>query len=385
VLIPPLEKVGEEHTVGLSAQDAPAMIAMRKIGSEFREFDSDSNAMVVLEGRQPLGDEAHHYYDGVVAALKADTAHVQHVADFWGDPLTASGAQSNDGKSAYVQVYLRGNQGETLANDSVAAVREIVAKSSPPPGIDVYVTGGAPLINDQHHAGDKSIAKVTSITLVVIAVMLVLVFRSVVTMILVLLMVFLELGAARGIVAFLAHFGIIGLSTFAVNLLTLMVIAAGTDYAIFAIGRYQEARGAGEGRDVAYYTMFRGTAHVVLGSGMTIAGAMLCLSFTRLPYFQTMGAVRGRHVRRRHRGADHGPGGDRARQPVRTFRTQTQYPVAGLASRRRCGGALARARPRPDVGAGARRIADVTGLQDQLRRAQVPSGRSAGQRRICRS
>jgi putative drug exporter of the RND superfamily len=35
--------------------------------------------------------------------------------------------------------------------------------------------------------------------------------------------------------------------------------------------------------------MFRGTAHVVLASGMTIAGATFCLSFTRLPYFQTLG------------------------------------------------------------------------------------------------
>ena len=31
------------------------------------------------------------------------------------------------------------------------------------------------------------------------------------------------------------------------------------------------------------------TAHVVLASGMTIAGATFCLSFTRLPYFQTLG------------------------------------------------------------------------------------------------
>ena len=35
--------------------------------------------------------------------------------------------------------------------------------------------------------------------------------------------------------------------------------------------------------------MFHGTAHVVLASGMTIAGATFCLYFTRLPYFQTMG------------------------------------------------------------------------------------------------
>ena len=35
--------------------------------------------------------------------------------------------------------------------------------------------------------------------------------------------------------------------------------------------------------------MFHGTAHVVLGSGLTIAGATFCLSFTRLPYFQSLG------------------------------------------------------------------------------------------------
>ncbi len=103
------------------------------------------------------------------------------------------------------------------------------------------------------------------------------------------MMVGVELTAARGIIALLSYKNIIGLSTFAVNLLVLLAIAAGTDYAIFILGRYQEARGVGEDREKAYYTMFHGTAHVVLGSGLTIAGAMYCLSFTRLPYFQTLG------------------------------------------------------------------------------------------------
>ena len=119
VVVPPLEKVGEAHTVSMNAKDAPSSSSMQQIGSNFQEFDSDSNAMVILEGDQPLGADAHHYYDELIKKLEADTAHVEHVADFWGDPLTASGAQSNDGKSAYVQVYLRGNMGETLANESV--------------------------------------------------------------------------------------------------------------------------------------------------------------------------------------------------------------------------------------------------------------------------
>src|SRR5258705_6638733 len=127
------------------------------------------------------------------------------------------------------------------------------------------------------------------VTIGVIFAMLLLVYRSIVTVILVLLMVFIELAAARGIVAFLGYYDLIGLSTFAVNLLTMLAIAAGTDYAIFLVGRYHEARQAGQDREAAFYTMYHGTAHVILGSGLTVAGATYCLSFARLPYFQTLG------------------------------------------------------------------------------------------------
>jgi RND superfamily putative drug exporter len=140
VAVPSLEEVGEAHTVSMNAHDAPSFIAMKRVGADFKEFDSDANAMVVLEGDKALGGDAHRYYDDLIDKLQADSAHVQHVADFWGDPLTAPGAQSNDGKAAYVQVYLRGNVGESLANESVDAVREIVDQTTHPPGVQVYVT-----------------------------------------------------------------------------------------------------------------------------------------------------------------------------------------------------------------------------------------------------
>ena len=189
-----------------------------------------------------------------------------------------------------MQVYLVGDQGESKANDSVRAVRKLVEEETPPPpGIKAYVTGAAALTADQSAAGEKGVILVTMITFVVIIVMLLWVYRSIVTVLITLIMVVLELFAARQVVAFLADNNIIGLSTFAVNLLVLMAIAAGTDYAIFVLGRYQEARSLGEDREQAFYTMFHGTAHVVLGSGLTIAGAMYCLSFTRLPYFESLG------------------------------------------------------------------------------------------------
>jgi putative drug exporter of the RND superfamily len=289
MFVPTLDKVGKEHTVSMSPKEAASMQAMKRVGQVFHEFDTDSAIMIVLEGDKPLGDDAHHFYDQLIQKLEADKQHVEHIQDFWGDPLTAAGAQSNDGKAAYVQVYLVGNQGESKANDSVRAVRQIVGSASPPPGVKAYVTGAAALTADQSAAGERGVIKVTMITFVVIIVMLLFVYRSIVTVFITLLMVLIELFAARQVVAFLAYNNIIGLSTFAVNLLVLMAIAAGTDYAIFVLGRYQEARSLGEDREQAFYTMFHGTAHVVLGSGLTIAGAMYCLSFTRLPYFQTLG------------------------------------------------------------------------------------------------
>jgi RND superfamily putative drug exporter len=226
ILVPQLEVVGAARSVGLNAPDAPSTMAMRHIGQVFDEFDSDSAAMIVLEGEQPLGDDAHRFYDTLVKRLAEDTKHVEHIQDFWGDPLTAGGSQSKDGKAALVQVYLAGNQGEALSNQSVDAIREIVASVPPPPGVKAYVTGAAPLITDNFEVGSEGTEKVTGITFLVIAVMLLVVYRSLITMLLMLVTVLIELAAARGIVAALAHYGVIGLSTYSTNLLTLLAIAA---------------------------------------------------------------------------------------------------------------------------------------------------------------
>jgi len=289
VAVPQLEVVGQMRSVSMSPKEAPSVIAMMRVGKVFEEFDSDSSAMIVLEGDHRLGADAHRFYDDMVDKLRADSKHVEHIQDFWGDPLTSAGAQSEDGKAAYVQVYLRGNMGEALGNESVTAVQELVAGLSPPPGVKVFVTGGPALQADQQIAGDRSVRIIESVTVIVIILMLLFFYRSIITVLLVLVMLVLGLSVTRGVVAFLGYHDLIGLSTFATQLLVTLAIAATTDYAIFLIGRYQEARTIGEDRESAFYTMFRGTAHVVLGSGMTIAGATFCLSFTRLPYFQTLG------------------------------------------------------------------------------------------------
>jgi putative drug exporter of the RND superfamily len=288
--VPSLEQVEREHSVSLSSKDAPSFKAMTRMGEDFKESNSDSVAMIVLEGQQPLGDDAHRYYDRLIRQLEDDPKHVQHIQNFWGDPLTAAAAQSADGKAAYVQMSLAGNLGQDFANESVQAVRDIVNRMPAPPGVKAYITGPAAFAADMVSSGNRTVARITAVSVAVIFIMLFLVYRSVITVILLLLMVGIELQVARGSVAFLGYHQIVGLTTYAVNLLVSIGLAAGTDYGIFFFGRYQEARQAGEDRETAYYTTYRGVAKVVLASGLTIAGAVFCLSFTRLPYFQPLGA-----------------------------------------------------------------------------------------------
>lgn len=289
VIVPPLEVVGEAHSAPMAPVDAPSMKAMMRLGHNFKEFDSNSTIMIVLESQGPLGADAHTYYDRLIRELRQDTAHIQHIQDFWGDRLTAAGAQSSDGKGAYVMLNLAGDQGTTQANNSVEAVREAIKKDPPPTGLKAYVTGPAALSDDMHVIGNASLAQITLFTLGAIALMLLLVYRSIITTVIQLFMTLVSLMCARGVVAVLGYHNAFGLTTFAANILTMLAIAAATDYGIFLVGRYQEARRAGEDRETAYYTTFHGVVPVVLGSGLTIAGATYCLSFARLPWFHTMG------------------------------------------------------------------------------------------------
>ncbi len=287
--VPQVEKVAEELAGPMVPTYAPSQAAMLAIGEKFEESTSTSMTMLVLEADRPLGAADHDYYDELVRTLRADTEHVQYVMDTWGKPITAAGAQSLDGKAAYVLLRLAGDIGQMQANDSVAAVRHTVATSDPPAGLKVYVSGAAPLAADTVATANSSLNNITIATIFLIIFMLLLVYRSFITMLVPLFGVLILMLAAKGVIATLGHFGYIQLSSFAVNMVVSLTLGAGTDYGIFLMGRYHEARLNGESREDAYYTAYRGVSHVIVGSGLTIAGAAFCLSFARLNYFNTMG------------------------------------------------------------------------------------------------
>ncbi|WP_194163704.1 RND family transporter [Mycolicibacterium sp. P1-5] len=287
--VPKVEDVATELAGPEIPIYAPSQVALLRIGDKFQESNSTSLTMVVLEADRPLDDRDHQYYDELVRRLRNDAQHVQYVMDLWGKPITAAGAQSLDGKATYVLLRLAGNVGQIQANRSVESVRDIVGKDPPPQGLKVYVSGSAPMASDTLAIANASLNNITIVTVILIFVMLLLVYRSLTNVAVPMYSVLFQILIAKGVVSTLGHYGFIPMSSFAVNIVVSLTLGAGTDYGIFLLGRYHEARQLGESREEAYYTAYRGVAPIIIGSGLTIAGSCFCLSFARLDYFHTMG------------------------------------------------------------------------------------------------
>ncbi|MGV7524202.1 MMPL family transporter, partial [Mycobacterium kansasii] len=78
----------------------------------------------------------------------------------------------------------------------------------------------------------------TAVSIVLIGVLLLVVYRSVVLATIPLLTVGVSLGVARPIVSLLGLTGSMTVSNFTIALMTAMVLGVGTDYAIFILASY---------------------------------------------------------------------------------------------------------------------------------------------------
>ena len=290
VFLPSLDDVTADNAGPLVARDAPSAQAAIHQGNDFDESNYTSVAVLLLETKdRKLGEQDHQYYNEVVRRLLDDTKHVASVQDLWGKPVTMSGSQSADAEATTLTIRPTGDLGSSEANKSIEAIRDVVAKVPKPDGLSAYITGPAPLAADTLHATDKSLVKLTIVTVILIVILLLIAYRSITIALIPLFGVLTTLAVARGIISFLVGQGVIEISSFASNLLVSLVLGASTDYAIFYLGRYQEARQNGEDKESSYYESVANVPHVILGSGIAISGATLCLSLTHLDYFRTLG------------------------------------------------------------------------------------------------
>ncbi|MCV7197197.1 MMPL family transporter [Mycobacterium angelicum] len=109
--------------------------AANRIGQAFPGTGTNAIAYLVIDGRDTLGPADKQYYDTAVSALRADTAHVGSVLDWWSDPLTAPLGTGHDGRSGIAMLWLKGEAGSAQARQSLEAARSVVHRIAPSVGL----------------------------------------------------------------------------------------------------------------------------------------------------------------------------------------------------------------------------------------------------------
>jgi RND superfamily putative drug exporter len=199
-------------------------------------------------------------------------------------------AISKDKTTAVITVPMEKTESTEEITTRVEKLREL-AKQDLPSGLKVYVTGPEGFQADL--AGVFAGADFTLLlsTVVVVAVLLLITYRSPTLWLVPLLVV----GTADGMSGQLARqvaalFGITPDGS-VTGILSVLVFGAGTNYALLLIARYREELLSSEDRHDAMAKAVRGAGPAIIASGSTVTLALLTLTFADLAGNRSLGIV----------------------------------------------------------------------------------------------
>ena len=205
---------------------------------------------------------------------------------------------SQDGKAILANIPLDGNSiSKLLPNDEpvlpaiIAELRADVAPIAKDLGVQSYVTGPAGILGDLFGAFGDIDSTLLLTTLGVVALILIVVYRSPVLWIIPLLSSLFALTTAGGIVYLLAKNDIIDVDGQSQGILSVLVIGAATDYALLLIARYREELHHHENRFTAMRAAYKGVWEPILASGSTVSISLLILLFSQLTNTAGLGPI----------------------------------------------------------------------------------------------
>ena len=247
-----------------------------------------TNTFLQTVGALPLVDVAGKPIPGVSAKI----------SDFL-DPATPLTAfPSQDGKAILANVPFNADQtGVNLSNKKPAlpvvtdAIRFYSAQFAAKNGLTSHVTGIAAILSDLFGAFGSLDSSLLLTTGLVVAIILIIVYRSPVLWILPLFSAGIALSFAGAVVYELAKHNIIALDGASQGILSVLVLGAATDYALLLIARYREELHHVQSRFDAMKNAWRGVVEPIVASGSTVAIALLLLLLASLSNNRGLGPV----------------------------------------------------------------------------------------------
>ncbi|MEU2349203.1 MMPL family transporter [Modestobacter sp. NPDC049651] len=228
------------------------------------------------------------------AAIDADATALRELRGVAGDQVTPP-QLSSDGTTASLAVPLIGREGGTeVDGDDLVAVQERVldiARAGAPDGLAVHSAGAGGLLVAFFDVFEEIDGVLLLAAGVVVIAILLVVYRSPVLWFVPLFSALLALGSASLIVYQLAKNDVLTLNGQSQGILFVLVLGAGTDYALLLISRYREELHRHESRLQAMTRAWRGAAPPIIASGATVSIGLLCLLFGELNSDKSLGPV----------------------------------------------------------------------------------------------
>ncbi len=287
--IPQLEVTVAEDSAPFMPAHLRAAQTLQDMSADFGVPQSSAIGSIVVVDEAGLNEADKTFAGRLIEALRADKDDVAYVLDTFSNANLRDISISPDGKAINLFVASTGKVGSAKAKANIVDVRRMVASLPKPPGVHVYYTGFAPTLADLFDEIDRSLLVITAVSIVLIGVLLLVVYRSVVLATIPLLTVGVSLGVARPIVSVLGLTGSMTVSNFTIALMTAMVLGVGTDYAIFILASYHEGRRGKLPVTHAITRSGRRISGILIASAVTIAVAFSAMVLTKIGLFRAAG------------------------------------------------------------------------------------------------
>lgn len=205
-------------------------------------------------------------------------------SDQVGAPQFAAG-----GTTAAVAVPLVSVSGDAMANVEKAVLT--AARAGVPPGLAVHSAGPAGLLVALIDSFGGLDGKLLVAALLIVVLILLAVYRSPILWFFPLLGAVVALGAASLIVYTLAKHGVLTLNGQSTGILSVLVLGAGTDYALLLTSRYREELHNYDSKLEAMTKAWKRASMAIVASGATVIAGLLTLSFGELNSDRSLGPV----------------------------------------------------------------------------------------------
>lgn len=207
-----------------------------------------------------------------------------------GEKFVPPAAISEDGTTALISVALELSADFDLTTFRIDTMRDI-APVGMPAGLEVYVTGPEAFTKDVGSIFEGADISLLAVTASVVALLLLITYRSPVLWVIPLLVV----GVADGMAGILSRQVAIALGfvpdASVVGILSVLVFGAGTNYALLLISRYREELFTHADRREAMRVAIRGAGPAILASGSTVAVALALLLLAEIEGRQVLGLM----------------------------------------------------------------------------------------------